>query len=349
MIDFSDIQIPSTFSIKQTLQVIDKGAKQIALVVDELGRLQGTVSDGDVRRALLKNISLDVPVSEIMNPNPAVAHVSQGREAGLRLMRERNLRHIPVVNDQGMLISVWTLQELAQLDKIDTPVVLMAGGLGSRLGELTRDCPKPLLHVGGKPILEIIINNLANAGFYKLWLAVNYKAEMVESYFGDGSEWGVEINYLRENEPLGTAGALSLLSEPLNSHFLVMNGDILTKLPFRTFFESHCDSGKSATMVVKVYEMQVPYGVISIAENKDILDISEKPVQKFRVNAGVYALSPEIFEYIPKGVAFTMPALFKALIANGKSTAVYELNDYWLDIGRIADYQQANEDILDFF
>ncbi len=347
--NWKTLLLPAEASILDAMRCIDAGAMQIALVADAEGRLLGIVTDGDIRRGLLRGLELASPAHAIMNRNPLTVRKTEGRLAALELMRAKDLRHIPVVDADNKLQDIWTLQDLLQFSFVPNPVVLMAGGQGKRLGELTKDCPKPLLKVGGKPILETIVENFAEAGFRNFWLSINYKAEMVENHFGDGSKWGLNIQYLRETEPLGTAGALSLLPEPQPHTLLVMNGDILTKISPRALLESHENSGAPATMAVKTYEMQVPYGVIVQDATGRILGIEEKPVQKFSVSAGIYAISPTAMRHIPPKAYFDMPDLFKALIAAGTPPMRYELNDYWMDIGHIADYQRANEEFIQHF
>ncbi len=328
-------------TIRTTIEAIDSCGTQIAVVVDENNKLLGTVSDGDVRRAILKGILLENQVDQIMNPRPTTISSNESRESILALMRSRRFLQIPVVDNEGCLVAIEFLDELVQQTRRTNPVVLMAGGLGSRLQSLTADCPKPLLKVGSKPILETIIENFMEHGFYRFYISVNYKAEMIERYFGDGSRLGIEISYIRENERLGTAGALSLLPEGINEPLLVMNADLLTKVNFSHLLTFHSEHKPMATMCVREYEFQVPYGVVKVDKHR-LLGIEEKPVQRFFVNAGIYALSPEVLKLIPANTFFDMPTLFEKIIQLHQETAVFLVNEYWMDIGQTDDFERAN-------
>jgi len=316
---------------------------QVALVLDSSGRMLGMLTDGDVRRAILRGDSLDVPTSMVMNTSATSAAAGLSREELLAIMRRRAFHHLPLVNDAGSVVGLATLDELIGAAKKPNPVVLMAGGLGTRLHPLTKERPKPLLHVGGKAILETIMEGFVEQGFYRFFISVNYKAEMIEEHFGDGTRWGVEIVYLRESERLGTAGALSLLPEPPSHPMIVMNADLLTKVSFDGLLAFHKEHASLATMAVREYEYQVPYGVVRL-EGTSITSIDEKPVQRHFVNAGIYVLSPQVLSYIPESCFFDMPNLFDRLIASSQPTAAYPLREYWLDIGRIEEFEQAQRD-----
>mgnify|MGYP001317789349 FL=1 len=336
--------IPLNASILQAMEVIDRGAVQIALVVDEEKKLLGTVTDGDVRRAILRGVELSAPVTTVMNRQPKTAKPDMDREVLLTLMRYLNLRQFPVVDENNRVIGLILLDELIQQQSCDNWVVLMAGGLGTRLGELTRDCPKPLLKVGSKPILEVILDNFITSGFRRFYISVNYKAEMIRDYFGDGTRWGVEIRYLHENKRLGTAGALSLIPLLPDEPLIVMNGDLLTKVNFRQLIDFHTETGASATMCVREYELQVPYGVVKVDHHR-LIGIEEKPVHKFFINGGIYILNPEILELIPKDTYYDMPELFGELMRRNLAASVFPIHEYWIDIGRRDDFEKANMDV----
>ena len=317
-------------------------------MVDGDGRLLGTVTDGDVRRAILRGVALDDAVAQVMNHNPTTARQEDDRETLLRLMRQRKLHQIPLLDATWRVVGLQVLDHLLQPTRRENPVVLMAGGLGSRLSPLTDDTPKPLLHVGSKPILETILEAFVHHGFGTFFLSVNYLAEQVEAHFGDGSRWGVQIEYLRERERLGTAGALSLLPQRPTAPLFVMNGDLLTRLNFGTLLDFHTEHAAAATMCVREYEMQVPYGVIETRSHR-ILDIREKPTERYLVNAGVYVLQPETLDLIPEDAFFDMPDLFKRLIERDRETAVFPIREYWMDIGQVADFKRANGDYDEVF
>ena len=346
MADWRKSVVSPSATIKETIRRIDEGSLQIALVVDEAQRLLGTVTDGDVRRGLLRGVSLEEPASAIMNPRPTVATPDQGRDAILRMMRGGTLHHLPLVDAQGRLVGMEVLDELLAPSR-DNWVVLMAGGLGSRLRPLTEDTPKPLLKVGQKPILENILENFIEHGFRRFFLSVNYKADMFREHFGDGSRFGVRIDYLEERKRMGTAGALGLLPGKPERTIMVMNADLLTRVSFSHFLDFHTGHNAAATMGVREYELQVPYGVVRMAHHR-ISDIVEKPVQKFFVNAGIYALEPETLELIPKDQFFDMPALFERVIAAGKETVAFPIREYWLDIGQLSDLERAIGDFQSF-
>lgn len=339
--------LPET-PIREAIRVLDKSAKQILLVVDGENRLMGTVTDGDIRRGILKGLSLDEHTDKIMGSSPTVARAGDDRQSILAMMRQKKLHHIPVVNEQNRVVGIEFLEELIQPHLKENWVVLMAGGLGSRLRPLTNDCPKPMLKVGNKPLLETILENFIEYGFRHFYISVNYMADMVKDHFGDGARWGVEIRYLEEDRKLGTAGALSLLPSKPQAPLLVMNGDVLTKVNFRQLLDFHATHDSMATMCVREYDFQVPYGVVRIEKHR-ITGIDEKPVHRFFVNAGIYVLAPEALQAIPAGQFFDMPTLFETLIAKGEETVVFPIREYWLDIGQLADYDRANGEFMQVF
>ncbi len=343
-----ELMVSPDTPILKTLEIIDASARQIALVVDRDERLLGTVTDGDVRRGLLKGKSLQDPVSQVMNPYPTVASPYDSRENILALMKIKQLKQIPVVDEDGRVLHVEILQELLRPVRKENTVVLMAGGFGTRLRPLTQECPKPLLKVGDKPILETILHNFIEHGFYRFYISVHYKAEMIQQYFGDGSRWNVEIQYLHEDESLGTAGALSLLPERPASPFFVMNGDLLTKVNFEQLLDFHTVHRAKATMCVREYEHQVPYGVVRLNRHQ-LLGIEEKPVQRFFVNAGIYVLDPSVLDLIPRRTYFDMPSLFDALVKRQEQTIAFPIREYWLDIGRMGDFERANLEFAEVF
>jgi dTDP-glucose pyrophosphorylase len=348
MKEWKQILIVQNVTIHDTLRIIDSSAMQIALVVDEENRLLGTVTDGDIRRGILKGINLDDPVKKIMNPHPTVAKSYERRDIVLAVMKLKRLNHIPVIDDEGRVINVETLQDLIQADVKDNIVVLMAGGLGTRLRPLTDECPKPLLKVGGKPVLETILDNFMEYGFRKFYLSVNYRADMIKEYFGDGNRWGVEIDYIYEDKQLGTAGALSLLPVKPKQPLLVMNGDLLTKVNFQQLLDFHSVHQAQATMCVREYHFQVPYGVVKMDQHR-LMGIDEKPVQRFFVNAGIYVLEPKTLELIPNNEFFDMPNLFKRIIDKGEETTAFPIREYWMDIGQLNDYEKANVEYEEVF
>lgn len=333
-------------TLHQAIAAIDRGARQIALVVDGAGRLVATVTDGDVRRGLLRGLGLDAPVAEVMNRTPLTIRAEEGPEAARRLMRARSLHHVPVVDDAGRLVDLAWIDDLSGLARRDTRVVLMAGGLGQRLRPLTETVPKPMLPVGGRPILEHILRSFVDQGFVRFTISLNYLGEKVRAHFGDGAEFGAEIDYVEEQARLGTAGALSLLTDRPASPFIVMNGDLLTQMRFDALLRFHDETGAAATLCARPFEMQVPYGVIE-ADGPYLRGIVEKPVHSHFVNAGIYALSPGALDALRPGEPLDMPDLFTRLTDGGAKAGVFPLREYWLDIGRLEDLERARAEFDD--
>lgn len=343
MKDWRKSLILPDYPIMSAIQKIDTSTMQIALVVDENNCLLGTITDGDIRRGILKGITLNEPVRLVMNENPIVGKLVESRESILAKMRNKRLRHIPIVDSNGIVVGLEFLDELLQPSYRENWVVLMAGGLGNRLRPLTNDCPKPLLKVGGKPLLETILENFREYGFKKFYVSVNYKAEMIMDYFGDGANWNIEIRYIHEEKKLGTSGALGLLPEKPKQSLLIMNGDLLTKINFQRLLDFHLEHKATATMCVREYDFQVPYGVVKI-NNHDIVSIEEKPIYNFFISAGIYVLEPVILELIKKDEYLDMPTLFNNLIKQHKKTVVFPIREYWLDIGLKEDFERANKE-----
>lgn len=334
--------------LREALAVIDRAGSQMAIVVDEQRRLLGTLSDGDVRRGLLRGLTLADPVSDAMHRNPTVAGHTEDRHTILATMRRRGLHQMPLIDDDRVVVGMERVDDFLNTPARDNWVVIMAGGLGSRLEQLTRDTPKPMLRVGSRPLLETIVRGYAAQGFRRFYFAVNYKAEQIEAHFGDGSNFGVDIRYLREECRLGTAGALSLLPETPRLPILVSNADLLTKEDFGHMVDAHAQADADATMAVRDYEMQVPFGVVREDQGR-ILGLEEKPVQRFTVSAGIYVLSPQVLELVPRGRFFDMPALFDATVQRKLKARCHRIDGYWLDIGRMPDYERANQEFSEVF
>lgn len=343
----STLIAPDT-TLRGALETINEVGCQMALVVDDRQRLLGTLSDGDARRALLRGLTLTAPVSEAMHRTPTVVNAGDDRETRLGLMKRLGLHQLPVIDADGHVVGLEVVDDFLNAPEREEWVVIMAGGLGSRLKELTRQTPKPMLNVGSRPILETIIRSFAEHGFRQFYLAVNYKAEQIESHFGDGSRFGIQVQYLREERRMGTAGALSLLPATPQRPFIVTNADLLTKEDYGAMVDRHTAAGADATMGVRKYEMQVPFGVVR-EERGLITGIEEKPVHRFVVSAGMYVLSPRMLELVPRDTFFDMPSLFDTAIARGLQTRCHHVDGYWLDIGRPADFEQANNDFYEVF
>ena len=342
------LTVTEDVSVRDAIAAIDRSGRQIALVVDAARRLVATVTDGDVRRGILKGVDLDGPVSQVMHTTPTTVRDTDDETAVRRLMRERKFQHVPVLDADGRLVGLATVDELFGVTPRNTKVVLMAGGLGKRLRPLTETIPKPMLDVGGRPLLEQIIAGFADQGFTRISVSVNYRKEMVQDHFGDGRAFGVTIDYIEEDAPLGTAGALSLMPARPEGPFIVMNGDLLVSLRFANVLKFHQDIGAVATMVVREYAHQVPYGVVR-ADGNLMTGIEEKPTERFFVNGGIYVLSPEALDAIDPGTARDMPALLTRLQEAGGKVAVFPLAEYWRDSGQIDDLEAARTEFGQVF
>ncbi len=343
-----DILVDTDTSIKETIKVIDRGARQIALVVDHKGKLLGTVTDGDVRRGIIGGIDLNSRITKIMNKEFYALAADTPREDLINAFKSRSYNQIPLVDEDGIIKDLAILNEIIKEEKKDNQVVLMVGGLGSRLRPLTRNTPKPLLQVGDKPILETIVEQFKAYGFHRFTFCTNYEAEQIEDYFGQGGRWDVEIEYLREEKRMGTVGALSLIEEKPDKPFFVMNGDLLTRLNFESMLRYHQQDDFDLTIGSREYNYQIPYGVIDLEENR-VTDLVEKPNHQVFVNAGVYILNPELIDLIPEDEFFDMTDLINKLIARDGSVGGFPIREYWLDIGQHEDYQQANKEYWNYF
>ncbi|MFA5984401.1 MAG: nucleotidyltransferase family protein [Methylococcaceae bacterium] len=347
--NWQEVLIKPSSSLRDTIKAIDKAALQIAVVVDEADKLLGVVTDGDIRRALIRGLPLDCLVGEVMNQNPRTAGALDSKTKLISLMETHKLYQLPIVDVDGRVIGLQTLQALYKQPLFQNPVVLMAGGFGTRLRPLTNSCPKPLLEIGGKPILETILENFISCGFRHFYISVHYLADQIKDYFGDGRRWGISIHYLDEHEPLGTAGAIGLLPDNLpDMPLLVMNGDILTQVDFARLLAYHNESEGVATLCVRQYEYQIPYGVVTL-EGQQVTGIVEKPVHSCYSNAGIYVLNYALAKTIAEQGKVDMPDLLSQQIADGQGVSVFPVQDYWLDIGREADFLQAQGEFSKFF
>jgi len=348
MNEWKKILIPPYMSIKEAIEIITVSSMQIALVVDENNKLLGTVTDGDVRRGIIRGISLDDAVERIMNKNPITVTGHKDRKTILNIMEKNKLRHIPVLDVTGSVIGLERLEDLLNHSKNENWVVIMAGGMGKRLKPLTDKCPKPMLTIDGKPILEIILSNFIEQGFYQFCISVNYMAEQIKSYFGDGSKWGIHIRYIDEEKMMGTAGSLSLLQLQTDKPIIVMNGDILTKLNFEQLINFHLEHKAQATVAVRPYNFQIPYGVVKIDEDR-LVGFEEKPVYTSFINAGIYVFNPDVLKRIPANSYFDMNQLLELMLDNNEKISIFPVREYWVDIGSINDFNQAKLDFYEVF
>lgn len=344
MVEWKDTLIQDSSTLREAIARIDASALQIAMVVDGSALLLGTLTDGDVRRALLRGASLDMPVRDAMNALPTVAQVGENLRDRLQELRGKGIQRVPVVDGQGRVVGLELIEDLSgpPADRMNW-VVLMAGGLGSRLRPLTDDRPKPMLHVGERPILETILVSFIEQGFRNFYISINYMGDVVRHHFGDGSKWGVVIRYLVEDNPLGTAGALSLVPQRPAEPFFVMNGDILARVNFNAMLDFHLSARAAASVGVRQITHSIPYGVVRL-DGQRLLSIVEKPREQVSVSAGIYVLSPSTLDSIPAQTYFDMPTLLQQLMEQGDTTVGFPIHEYWLDIGRMEDYARAHEE-----
>lgn len=348
MKDYKNILLKPTATIKEALQTIDTQAIRIAIVIDDKNKVIGTISDGDIRRAILKGKDLSSSIEDVYYKKPTLCHINDSIDKIIQTAVSKKLYQIPIVDNKGGLVRIEELGNMLSVSNRPNEVILMAGGLGTRLRPLTDSIPKPLLKVGDKPILETIISNFAKYGFVNITICVNYKSKMIIDYFGDGSKFGVNISYVHENDRLGTAGALSLLKNKPTKPFFVMNADLLTDVNFTSLLDFHHSEGSLATMCVREYDLQVPYGVIEV-KDQQIRSIEEKPIHKFFINAGIYVLSPIVLDEIPYNKFYDMPTLFNTLISKKQKVTSFPIHEYWLDIGRLNEYKKANDEYDEVF
>jgi dTDP-glucose pyrophosphorylase len=330
-----------TATLREAIRNLDESAMQIVLVVGADGKLSGTLTDGDIRRGLLRGMTLDDGVERIVARDPLVAPPTLARETALQLMQANRIHQLPIVDDARNVIGLHLLDELMLPDTRPNLMVIMAGGKGSRMRPHTETCPKPMLPVGGKPMMERIIERAKADGFRRFAISVHYLGHIIEDYFGNGRNWQIEIDYLREDTPLGTAGALSLMAPRPDQPFVVCNGDVLTEVRYGELLDFHCKHAASATMAVRPHEWQNPFGVVH-TKGLDVVGFEEKPVVRSHINAGIYALDPAALDALPPGERCDMPTLFSALKERGERTIAYPMHEPWLDVGRPDDYEQVS-------
>lgn len=339
------IQISPTDLLKDAISVIEGGHVQFALVVDNNEKLIGTITDGDVRRALLRGDTLDTQVASVMCTNFKWLNSNATEEQAMSVMRREVIQHIPALDEEGRVNGLFWLEDVLKRKARPNSVVIMAGGKGQRLGALTKNCPKPMLIVGGKPMLENILEHCIDAGFHSYYISVNYLKHQIKEYFGDGSRWGVQIIYLEENQPLGTGGSLSLLPEGLIDPILVMNGDVLTKVDYGRLLQFHHEQKASATLCVIERLTQVQYGVVH-TNNLSVEKIEEKPLLRYNANAGIYIVSPMLLDLVPHDCFFDMPQLIDKAIGNLYNVVAFPIHEYWIDVGHHESLGLAKRDWL---
>jgi dTDP-glucose pyrophosphorylase/CBS domain-containing protein len=339
------IMVSPGATIRDAIEAIDAGAVEIALVVDEERRLLGTITDGDVRRAMLRGTTLESPISGVTHEDPVTAAADASREQLLRLMTERGVEQIPLLDGEGRVVQLAFIREIvAESPDSDSPVVVMAGGEGERLRPLTEETPKPMLDVGGRPLLETVLGQVRDAGFSRVMIAVRYRAEAIEEHFGSGAEHGLDVSYIKEDAPRGSAGAITLAREQLDRPFILINGDLLTKVNLGALLRFHREEENALTVGVRQFKLQIPYGVVEL-EGTEVKRLEEKPTMEVFVNAGVYAVSPEAVALVPdEREVLNMTDMIDLALEAGVRVGSFPIREYWLDIGHLSDYERADDD-----
>lgn len=345
-LDLKKYTILQSKKIRECMKKMDDEGIRAIFICDANLKLHGIVTDGDIRRSLLKGVSLDSKIAQIVNSNPITATANENKKAVIERMLSNDIVIIPIVSDRKKLISVETINSISQPELKLNPVFIMAGGFGKRLKPVTNNCPKPMLQIGDKPLLEHTILNFKAQGFVKFYISTHFMPEKIKDYFKDGTDFGVDIEYVYEEVPLGTGGALSLLPHiPPDLPVVMINGDILTKINYESLLLHHENNKFDATICVRELEYKVPYGVISVDDFK-IKKMTEKPSFTYMINSGIYVLNNNIIKKIERNKKQDLPTILENSIKKGKNIGTYTFHDYWLDIGQIKDYEKAKRDIV---
>jgi len=331
----------SNTPLSEIISVINANDAKIALIIDDDGKLIGTITDGDIRRGLLRGENLTTQAEKVMKREFRSVHSSASEEIALSFMLQEMLQQVPALNEEGHVVKIHLLEEFIKPKSLPNVAVLMAGGFGQRLGSLTADSPKPMLKVGGKPMLEIVLRQCINYGLSKFYISVNYHKKQIMDYFSNGSRWNVKIEYIEEIQPLGTIGSLRLLPKIPENPLLIMNGDVLTRVNLNSLFRFHNEQCSEATLCIREHETHLPFGVVNFNGSR-VSGLIEKPLLKHYINAGVYIIDPLLLDLIPKKGSFDMPELLNEAIKHKKSIHAFPIHEYWLDVGHPETFEQAN-------
>ncbi|MDB3979057.1 nucleotidyltransferase family protein [Pseudomonadales bacterium] len=331
-------------TVQDTIKCLNDSSLQIALLVTDKKVLIGTVTDGDIRRGLINGVKLTDSVNEIFNSEPLVVPLTMSRDMVLKVMRANDIHQVPVVNEEGQVVDLCVLDDFLAPKARPNAMVIMAGGRGLRMEHHTQNCPKPMLEVGGKPMLEHIIELAKDEGFEKFIISVNYLGHMIEDYFGDGEKLKVAIEYIHEQSPLGTAGALGSITTTKGQPIVVTNGDVLTGVKYGELLDFHVRNASFATMAVRQYEMHNPFGVVKTNDGQ-IVGFEEKPVSISNINAGIYVLNPSELKLLTKEEYCDMPTLFNRIREQNKLCLAYPMHETWMDVGRPDDLDMARANL----
>lgn len=341
----SDYTLATSASIRDAMTLIDRNGMEVAVLVDDDGRLVGLLTDGDLRRAILDGAELDSPALERATRTPTTVPDGTNRAHALDVMRATRLEQIPVIDAEHRVVGMHTLSDIVGRPVLDSVAVVMAGGRGVRLGELTQHTPKPLVPIAGRPIIEWVLLNLISGGIRTFYISVNYLADQIIERLGDGSSFGAEIRYLHEDAdaPLGTAGSLALIdrAELPDAPLIVTNADLMVQFDVGEFIDDHRARGSAMTVATRRYEHQVPFGVVERGADRDISQLVEKPVLNVEVNAGIYVVSPQVLDFVPTGRPSTMPELVDACIRRGLRVGAWAMESDWIDVGTPRDLARA--------
>jgi len=331
-------------TLYEAIQALDETGIGFLAFIDETRHLVGILTDGDLRRGILNK---KANLIDIINVSPTTLAYDTPRKEIIAKLKNLHRRHMPLVDHNNVFHRVFSLDDIDFVSR-DNIVIIMAGGLGSRLGELTKEIPKPMLQIGDRPMLRHLVEQFRDQDFRRFIFCLNYKKEIIKDYFGSGEKFGVHIDYIIEEKRMGTAGALSLIAEEIIDPFFVINGDVLTDVDFNALLDFHKRKKNLATMCVQSFELQVPYGVIVTDKHSHITDINEKPSLSFNINAGIYVFNPLALNYVPKNEFFDMTTFFQQLMEKNNNCSVFNLHDYWLDIGQKDDLKKANVDMKNY-
>jgi dTDP-glucose pyrophosphorylase len=339
-----DYFLRSDATIREAVQNINRGASQIVMVVDVERHLLGVLTDGDIRRAILSDIGLERPVSVIMSTKPLTLPEGTSDTEISRHLQIHTLHQIPIVDAENRVVALRTVDDFILSSRAPNTIVIMAGGLGTRLKPVTNDVPKPMVKVGGRPLLETTIMSLVSQGFFRFQISINHLGDVIEGYFGDGTRWNADIQYLREPQALGTAGSLSLITERPAHPLIVMNGDLLTSLDFGKMLAFHQTNRASTTMGIREHRVEIPYGVVE-REGTFLTRIKEKPTNDYLINAGIYVIDPWVIDVVKAGQRFNMTDVCEAVLAKNERVGIYNIKEYWRDIGQLTDLTIAQSEI----
>ena len=333
----------ATDSLTEALAVLDRSGSQICLVADSDDRLMGVLTDGDFRRLILGKTEMEQQVGLFVNRGFVFVREGSSRDSMLRLFKDSKVHQVPVLDSLGRVVDLFTIDDVLMPPRRSNHVVIMAGGMGTRLGKLTEEVPKPMLPVGGQPILEVVLGRLRSQGFLTVTLCVGYLKDRIISHFGDGEKFGMSIDYVEEEIPRGTAGSLAHLPRVLQEPFVVMNADLITNTDLGFAVDEHASSGADLSILTRPHEYTVPFGVVEHVDGR-IVEIREKPTMMVEVSMGMYILNPSVLSLVPADSTFDMPELISAAIGAGLHCAPVEVSDYWIDIGRVEELERARFD-----